>query len=455
MTGRHLHLVGIGGAGMCGLAEILVHTGCRVSGCDAAASERTQHLQRLGVGIQLGHSTEHLEGVDALVVSAAVGRAEAELEGARRLGLPVVRRAEMLGELMRSRRGVAIAGTHGKTTTTALTGHLLTVAGCDPTILVGGRALTLGGHARAGRGALMVCEADEFDRAFLELGPEHAVITNLEAEHLDCDGGFDDLASAFAAFANRGSAFGLVVLCDDDPGARSLRGALRRRVLGYGLGADAGLRADEVTATPAGSEFTLRQDGDKLGRLRLGLPGLHNVRNAIGAVAIGLELGLDLATLVEGCAGFPGVARRFERRGERDGVAVVDDYAHHPTELRAVLAAARQALPGRRLVAAFQPHLYSRTRDFADDFGRALTGADVAVVLPVYPAREQPLAGVDASLVVAAAVRAGHPAVTVGPPVTEAFGFLRGLLRPGDVLLTLGAGDVDRVAAAWLAGEAR
>lgn len=455
MSGERLHLVGIGGAGMCGLAEVLAGSGFAVSGCDAAASERTAHLERLGIDVRLGHSPDHVSGVEALVVTSAVGRSEAEVERARALGVPVVRRAEMLGELMRGRRGVAVAGTHGKTTTTALTGHLLIAAGLDPTVIVGGRALGLGGHARVGAGELMVCEADEFDRSFLELNPELAVVTNLEAEHLDCYADLDDLADAFVAFGNRCAALGLVAVCVDDPGARALVARLRRRVLGYGLGADAVLRADGIVTSVSGSEFEVRRRGQILGRFRVPVPGLHNVRNALGAIAMALELGIDVATMAAACASFPGVARRFERRGERGGVVVVDDYAHHPTEVRAVLAAARQALPERRLVAVFQPHLYSRTRDFAEDFGAALTAADVAIVLPVYPAREQPIDGVGAGLVVEAATRAGHPAIHAGPPVAEAASFLDELLRPGDVLLTLGAGDVDRVASAWLEGGCR
>jgi UDP-N-acetylmuramate--alanine ligase len=297
----------------------------------------------------------------------------------------------------------------------------------------------------------MVCEADEFDRAFLELGPEIAVVTNLEAEHMDCYTDAEDLRRAFVAFANRVAAFGAVIACVDDAGARSVIPDARRRVVRYGLGDDAELRAADVETRPDGSTFVVRRAGEMLGTVRVSQPGEHLIRNTLAAVAVGLEVGVPFADLAAACASFDGVGRRFERRGDRDGVTVIDDYAHHPTELRAVLAAARQAFPGRRVVAVFQPHLYSRTRDFADEFGRALTGADVAVVLPVYAAREAPVDGVDAALVVAAARVAGHPSASEGPGVRDAATALDAIVGRGDVVLTLGAGDVWRVADMWLA----
>jgi len=450
MTGRHLHLMGIGGVGMCGLAEVLADEGATVTGCDAARSERTERLRARGVGVAIGHDPAHLDGVEALVVSAAVRVDEPERVRAGELGVPVVRRAELLGEVMRGRRGIAVAGTHGKTTTTALIGHLLSRVGLDPTVIVGGHARFLDGHGRVGGGDLMVCEADEYDRAFLELGPEIAVVTNLEAEHMDCYTDAEDLRRAFVAFGNRVATFGAVVVCVDDPGARSLLPDLRRRTVRYGLSDGAELRADDVMTDREGSAFHVRRSGERLGAVRLAQPGEHLIRNTLAALAVGLEVGVPFADLAAACAAFGGVARRFERRGGRDGVTVIDDYAHHPTELRAVLAAARQAFPGQRLVAVFQPHLYSRTRDFADDFGRALTGADVAMVLPVYPAREAAIDGVDAGLVVAAAKAAGHPAACEGPAVDDVARRLDEVLRSGDVVLTLGAGDVWRVADSWL-----
>ncbi|HOC43152.1 MAG TPA: UDP-N-acetylmuramate--L-alanine ligase [Thermoanaerobaculales bacterium] len=450
---RHLHFMGAGGVGMCGLAEVLLSDGLRVSGCDLELTERTARLVELGATMARGHDPAHLGGVDALVVSAAVNPAHPEVAAARTAGVPVVRRAELLGWLMRKARGVAVAGTHGKTTTTALAGHLLDAAGLAPTVVVGGNARFMGAHGRRGTGELIVCEADEYDRSFLELDPEIAVITNVEAEHLDCYDGPDDLHAAFATFANRAAPFGVVVLCGDDPGARSLAPRLRRRALWYGIAPGLDLVATGIAADAGGSRFVVESAaGGRLGSVKLPLLGRHNVRNALAALAVGLELGVDFDRLAAACESFAGVARRFQVLGERAGVTVVDDYAHHPTEISAVLAAARQAMPGRRLVAVFQPHLFSRTRDFAGAFGEALLAADVTIVLPIYPARETPIPGIDGSLVADEARRRGHAAVETVDGMAGALARLGGLLQPGDVLLTLGAGDVHRLAESWLGG---
>jgi UDP-N-acetylmuramate--alanine ligase len=453
MNVQHLHLMGVGGVGMCGVAEVLLGEGLSVSGCDLADNERTRRLKELGAVVHVGHDRDHLEGIDAVVMSAAVPGDEPELLAAIERGLPVIRRAEMLAELMRQRRGVAVAGTHGKTTTTALIGHLLTVAGADPTVIVGGRAHFLGTHARIGGAPILVCEADEYDRSFLELAPHLAVITNLEPEHLDCYHDADELADAFITFANRASAFGSVVVCADDPGAWNLRSRLRRRVVSYGASSAAEVRLRIVNADTGGTRFEVLRSHQSLGEVSLSLPGGFNALNALAAITVGLELGLAFADLAGGCESFSGVARRFEVRGERDGVVVVDDYAHHPTELRAVLEAVRQVMPERRVVAVFQPHLYSRTRDFAGAFAAELLGAEVAVVLPIYAAREQPIEGVSSRLVVNEANRLGHPQAIEGRPLEEAFQQLEDILRPGDVLLTIGAGNVDRLATAWLEGS--
>ena len=360
----------------------------------------------------------------------------------------------MLGELMRGRRGVAIAGTHGKTTTTALIGHLLTEAELDPTVLVGGHARFADSNARVGAGEIMVCEADEYDRSFLELHATISVVTNLEPEHLDCYGSSSDLNAAFAGFCNQTARDGRVVLCRDDEGSWALAEAVERPLLSYGISPAADLRAVDIRSEPGGSRFTVVRDGENLGEVVITLLGRFNILNTLAALAVGLELGLGFPQLAASCATFGGVARRFDVLGARSGITVVDDYAHHPTEIEATLEAARQAFPGRRLVVVFQPHLFSRTRDFADDFARALLGADAAVVLPIYPARERPIDGVDEHLVVRAAVRLGHPAVVAGPAVDGVFAFVDGLLSAGDVLMTLGAGDVHRVAETWLRGAA-
>lgn len=449
---RHLHFAGVDGVGMCGLAEVLLAEGLAISGCDLAPGERSDRLRRLGVEVACGHDPSHLEGVDALVVSAALDRANPEVAAARDRGIPVVRRAEMLGEVMRARVGVAVAGTHGKTTTTALVGHVLTAAGLDPTLLVGGRVRSLGSGARLGQSEILVCEADEFDRSFLALRPAWAVVTNVEAEHLDCYGDVEGLESAFATFAGRVPFWGAVLACADDGGARRVAAAVDRRVVTYGVDTGAWLRGSELVADPRGTRFAVTAGGRSLGRMRVALPGEHNVRNALAAVAVGLELQVEPATIAAALESFSGVGRRFEVVGERRGVTVVDDYAHHPSEIRATLAAARQAFPGRRLVALFQPHLYSRTRDLASDFGAALLGAEVAVVLPIYPARERPLPGVTSALVVEDAARRGHPGVSACAGVESAAELLDRILVPGDVLLTVGAGDVDRAGVAWLGG---
>lgn len=450
MTVQSLHLLGAGGVGMCGMAEVLSSHGLTISGCDLADNERTRRLTELGMVIHRGHDPSHLDGVDALVVSAAVSGDDPEMRAAGELGLPVVRRAEMLAELMRGQLGVAVAGTHGKTTTTALVGHLLVEAGADPTVIVGGLARSFGSHARVGEGPVLVCEADEYDRSFLELAPHMAVITNLEPDHLDCYGDEKTLRDSFITFANRSSIFGGLVVCADDPGAWELRRRVRRRVVGYGTSADAEVRLEIVDLWAAGTRFRVLRDGNPLGEVDLSIPGTFNALNALAAITVGLELDLEFGALAEACSTFAGVARRFEIRGERDGVTVVDDYAHHPTELEAVFEATRQAMPGRRIVAVFQPHLFSRTRDFANQFAAALLGADVAVVLPIYPAREQPIDGVSSDLVVEEARRIGHQQVLAGLEVDDATAQIEELVKPGDVLLTLGAGDVERLADRWL-----
>lgn len=439
---------------MCGLAEVLHVGGATVSGCDLAASQRTESLSAQGIDVRIGHDPSHLDGVDTVVYSAAVDAGEPELERARDGGIRVIRRAAMLGELLRGRRGVAVAGTHGKTTTTALIGHLLTEVGLDPTVLVGGHARFADSNARIGAGEIVVCEADEYDRSFLELHATVAVVTNLEPEHLDCYGSADELDAAFATFCNQTSEKGRVVLCREDKGAWALAAAVKRPLVTYGFSDDADLAAVDIRSGTGGSSFTVLQGGRALGRAEITMPGLFNILNTLAALAVGLELGLTFSELAAGCATFNGVVRRFDVLGERDGITVVDDYAHHPTEIEAVLGAARQAFPGRRLVVIFQPHLYSRTRDFAEGFARALLGADTAVVLPIYPAREHPIEGVDENLVVTAAARFGHPAVSAGPGVGEVPVFVDALLSAGDVLITLGAGDVHRVAEAWLRGAA-
>ena len=453
---RRLHFVGAGGVGMSGLAEILLlSTPLEISGCDRERSENTERLTALGAKIAYGHDAAHLEQADLVVISSAISEGNPEVEAARRRGIPVIRRAEMLAEIMRLKQGIAVAGTHGKTTTTSLAGLVLTEAGFDPTIVVGGRVRILGTNARLGKGQYLVAEADEYDRSFLELTPVVAVVTNIEADHLDTYRDLPDILDAFAAFANRVPFYGAVIACLDDAGVREILPRVKRRVVTYGESAEASLRADRIRLEASGTTFEVWEGGTwSLGEVRLPLPGRHNVANALAAVAVGRELSIPFPTIARALKEFTGVVRRFETKGERGGVLVLDDYAHHPTEISATLAAARQVHPGRRLVALFQPHLYSRTRDFARDFGRALCAADVAIVTDVYPSREKPITGVTGDLVASAARGAGHPNVTYVSERKEVVGELERLLKSGDLLITMGAGDVVRLGEAYLAGAA-
>ncbi len=444
---RPVHFVGIAGAGMSALAELFVRRGATVTGCDAHP-EAAGDLRALGVAVAAGHDPAHVAGARAVVVTSAVPRAHPELAAARDAGIPVIRRAEALAEAVAGGLTIGIAGTHGKTTTTVMTTEALAAAGLDPTGVVGGRVGAWGGNLRLGGHERFVVEADEYDRSFLALAPGVAVVTNVEADHLDI---YADLAAIRAAFAEFVGRARLVVLCADDAGATTLPTRADSEVVRYSAAAagadahsDARLVARDVRPTAAGgSACEVVWDGRTLGTLALAVPGLHNVRNALAAVAVGLLLGAPFAALRPGLEGFGGVERRFQRLGDAAGVLVIDDYAHHPTELDATLAAARAAYPGRRIVAAFQPHLYTRTRDFAPDFARALAGADVALVADLYPAREQPIAGVTADLVSDAMRAAGAPAAWRGPRDALARA-LADRVRPGDVVLTIGAGDVTR-----------
>ncbi len=448
-----IHFVGIGGAGMSGIAEILLEYDLEVSGCDLAASEATARLENLGARILKGHSPDHLEGVELVVISSAVAEENAEVREARRRGITVVRRAEMLGELMRLKYGIAVAGTHGKTTTTSLVGTVLTEAQLDPTVIVGGRLRLLGTGARLGKSDYLVAEADEFDRSFLRLTPVIAVVTNIDRDHLDTYGNLEAIEDAFVEFGNRVPFFGRLIVCLDDANVQKILPRVAdRRVITYGFSPQADISAYDLEAHAGGSRFGVRRSGDRqlgridLGRIELPIPGRHNVRNALAAVGVGLALRIDFDTIGRAIAGFKGIHRRFEHVGTWRGAAVVDDYAHHPTEVEATLQAARQTFPGGRVFAVFQPHLFSRTQDQAEGFGRALLGADMAVVTDVYPSREQPIPGVTGELVVDSARRGGHRNVHYCPSWQDAPELLRGEVGPGDVVFTLGAGDVNRLA---------
>jgi UDP-N-acetylmuramate--alanine ligase len=441
-----VHFVGIGGAGMSGIAEILLEYKLAVSGCDLAASEATERLERLGAHIDRGHSPDHLEGVELLVISSAVAEENPEVREARRRGITVARRAEMLGELMRLKYGIAVAGTHGKTTTTSLVGAVLTEAGLDPTVIVGGRLRLSGTGARLGRSDYLVAEADEFDRSFLRLTPVIAVVTTIDRDHLDTYRDLEEIQDAFVTFASRAPFFGRVIVCLDDPNIRQILPRLaERRIVTYGFSPQADLAAVDFAAHGSGSRFAVRGRGEVLGQIELPMPGRHNVLNALAAVGVGLSLRIEFAEIARGIAGFTGVHRRFELLGSWRGAAVVDDYAHHPTEVAATLEAARQTFPRGRVLAVFQPHLFSRTLDQADGFGNALLGAELAVVNDVYPSREKPVPGVTGELVAEAARRSGHRNVRYCPDWHDAPALLAEQVREGDVVVTLGAGDVNQL----------
>lgn len=446
-----IHFVGISGAGMSALAELVLRAGGQVTGCDLRPGEVAHALEELGATIRVGHDPSHVEGAVAVVTTAAVPAEHPELVAARARGIPVLKRAQALGALVNRGEVVAIAGTHGKTTTTAMTTAILAEAGLDPTGFVGGHVPGWVGGLRAGSDRLYVVEADEYDRSFLTLRPRVAVVTTVDADHLDIYGSLAGVEAAFRDFVAAVPANGLIAACVDDPGARRLLAeAGEGRGLGYGLSEEATLRAVGVEARGRGCGFVVEEAGRALAEVELGVPGEHNVRNALAALAAARHVGADLEAAVRALASFRGVARRFEEIGTAAGVVVVDDYAHHPTEIAATVTAARAAYPGRRLVVAFQPHLYTRTRDFAVRFGEALAGADQVWVTDVYPAREAPIPGVSGELVVDAARAAGAPEVHYAPELEGLAADLAGALRSGDLLVTMGAGSITELGRAVL-----
>ena len=459
---NHLHFVGIGGAGMSGIAEVLLNLGYVVSGSDIAASPVTERLQSLGARISLGHDKKNIRGADAVIVSSAVKADNPEVTAARELDIPVVPRAVMLAELMRLRRGIAIAGAHGKTTTTSLTASLLAAGGLDPTFVIGGKLNSAGANARLGTGEFLVAEADESDASFLNLTPVIAAVTNIDEDHMDTYGhDFEKLKSAFVDFLGRLPFYGVAVLCMDDDNVRSIRPRVTKPVIGYGLSHDATVRAIDVTADGTRMRFTvLRPDHPPL-PVVLNLPGVHNVRNALAAVAIATLAGVKDEDIKRGLAEFKGVGRRFAQWGDipiQDAddritgtFTLIDDYGHHPHEMAATLAAVRGAWPGRRIVVAFQPHRYTRTRDCFNDFVKVLEDVDGVVLANVYPAGEAPIPGAD-SHHLAEAIKASGRSEPVVVDVDQVPDAVRSLVEPGDVVVTMGAGSIGR-AAPKLAGR--
>ena len=443
---RPIHFVGIAGAGMSALAELFLRRNVAITGCDANPDSAAD-LQRLGVVVE-PHDPAHVDNARALIVTSAMPKDHPELVRARERGIPVIRRAEALGEVTAGRELVGIAGTHGKTTTTVMTAAALAAAGRNPTALVGGRVAAWEGNLLAGSDRLYVVEADEYDRSFLALTPTVAVVTNIEADHLDIYADLADIKGAFAQFV-RGARN--IVLCADDPGANALTTPSTAEVVRYGFDhTDARLVARNLDSRDGGSVFDVVFDDELLGRVSLAVPGRHNALNALAAIGSGLALGADFTAMALGLAAFAGAERRFQWLGEIAGVCVVDDYAHHPTEIAATLAAARAAFPNRRIIAAFQPHLFSRTRDFATEFGASLAAADAVFLTEIYPAREKPVQGVTATLIVDALAAAGGALAWRGDRSALADA-LRAEVREGDLVLTIGAGDITKTGAELLA----
>ncbi len=445
MTDR-VHLVGIGGIGMSALAQLLLARGIPVSGSDAQASAITERLIAQGAEVTIGHHADLVDGASRVVLTDAIKEDNPELQRARALGLPLQRRSELLAELAADYRLLAVSGTHGKTTVTAMIGLALLAGGLDPTVVLGGDYGPLDGNARVGQGKWMVVEACEAYDSFLDLHPEIAVVTNLEPDHLDHHGTMAHLCGSFATFLSQLTPGGCAVLCADRPELRDLAAALPQRIVWYGSDASAAVRGTELTSDRSGGRCLLWVDGAEAGELTVGAPGLHNVVNALGALAAAREAGAPVEACRQALESFGGVERRFEVLGEVAGVAVVDDYAHHPTEIRATLDAARAAYPGRRLVAVFQPHLYSRTRDFADEFAAALGGADVVVLTEIYPAREAPIPGVGIGIISAPLRNVRGQDAVLELPKEKVVTEIAAMARPGDVILLMGAGDIGEVA---------
>jgi UDP-N-acetylmuramate--alanine ligase len=447
---RSIHFVGIGGIGMSGIAEVLLAHGFEVSGSDQRESEAIVRLRGLGATVHVGHRAENLARADVLVFSSAVKKDNPELRAARAQNIPVIPRAEMLAELMRLKDGIAIAGSHGKTTTTSLVATVLREAGLDPTVVIGGKLNALGSNAARGAGSLLVAEADESDGSFLHLTPTIAVITNIDAEHLDYYSDHEHVKAAFVSFANRVPFYGLVVACVDHPHVQDVLPRIDKRVASYGFSAQAEYRAKNPQAAGLTTSFEVLRAGHSLGQFEVRIPGVYNVLNALAVIAVCDEVGVPLEQVKRSLGSFSGVQRRFTIVGEHQGITIVDDYGHHPTEVQLTLEAAQSAY-GRRLLVAFQPHRYTRTKHSFDEFTRAFNRADVLLLCDVYAAGEEPLAGAD-SASLARAVRAhGHRDVTHVPRVEDLAAALHARARPGDVIITMGAGNITNVGRALLA----
>lgn len=443
---KHIHMVGIGGIGMSGIAEILLLRGYTVTGSDSNVSETTERLKELGATIFPGHDASNIKGADVVVYTSAVKAVNnVETREAIVRQIPVIKRSEMLAELMRMKYGIGIAGTHGKTTTTTMTGHVVQDGSFDPTIIVGGRVHSFDKtNAVVGKGDIIIVEADEFDRTFLRLSPSMAVITNIEAEHLDIYKDLADVKEAFIEFANKVPFYGVVIVCLDDTNVRSILPDIDRRTISYGFTPQAQVRAINVEQAAFDSTFTVLFEDKVLGKVSIKSPGEHNIKNALASVAVGLELGMNFENIKTGLERFQGVFRRFQPKLEQKDLIVIDDYAHHPTEVKATIDGARRGWKDRRIVAVFQPHLYSRTQQMYREFGLSFFDAEVLVVTDVYPSREEPIEGVTGKLISDTAKQYGHRNVHYLEDKTELPGKLKELVQKDDIVITMGAGDIYR-----------
>jgi UDP-N-acetylmuramate--alanine ligase len=453
---QHIHFVGIGGIGMSGIAELLLNLKYNVSGSDLRESDITRRLGALGGTIGLGHRAEWINGADVVVTSSAVRPDNPEVVAARQALIPVISRAEMLAELMRLKKyGIAVAGSHGKTTTTSMVGWVLAQAGLDPTVVIGGQVNSLGTNAKLGEGEFLVAEADESDGSFLKLSPVLEVVTNIDLEHLDHYTDLEEIKEAFLAFIDKIPFYGAAILCLDDLNIASLLPQIRKRVITYGTSSQADIHARQVITAGLSSEFEVCRGGELLGSIRLALPGLHNVTDSLAAVAVGLELDIPFATIAESLASFSGVQRRLQIKGEEGGITVIDDYGHHPTEIRATLAALRAAWPKRRLVVLFQPHRYSRTKALFREFCTSFHEADLLYLTEIYAASEQPLPGVSGESLAEGIRKHGQKQIKYVHKVNELPATVRPNLSAGDVVLTLGAGNIYQIGEKVLTGLGR
>jgi UDP-N-acetylmuramate--alanine ligase len=440
---KHIHFVGIGGIGMSGIAEVLLNLGYRVSGSDLRESGITGRLREMGGDIQIGHRAESVEGADVVVTSTAVGADNPEVKAAHEQHIPVIPRAEMLAELMRLKKfGIAIAGSHGKTSTTSMVGWLLAQAGLDPTVIIGGRVNAFGTNAKLGEGEFLVAEADESDGSFLRLSPVVEVVTNIDLEHLDFYKDINEIKETFLQFISKIPFYGAVIVCIDDPHVAEILQYIDKRIITYGLSAQAEVHAREVENEGLKTSFDVYRNDELLGKVSISQPGLHYVYNCLAAICVGLELDIPFGEISEAMARFSGVHRRVEIKGEKQGVTVVDDYGHHPTEVKATLAALRSAWPNRRLIVLFQPHRYSRTQGLFKEFCTAFHEADVLVMTDIYAASEEPIKGVSGESLLEGTRQHGQRQTLFVPKLEDLAGELVPLLKEGDVVLTLGAGNI-------------